>query len=161
MTETATRPPEGTTTAQTSAPERHPAPGQVSARITRLQSFGLAIGSLVLVYGLGFVVTLAGGAVMSAIDPVRRIDAFAALHDRWVIGALLGITVLWLFPPHPWAKRLVVPAYDAHRAEEPPGADHAVARDEPQLGACASTSQERTNPPSSTAPAAPQYQQHP
>ena len=76
-------------------------------RVPRWQRFLLAVGSLVLVYGLGAVVMLAGGAVVHAVDPTKRMDIFAALHNRWVVGALLGITVLWLLPPYPWAKRVV------------------------------------------------------
>ncbi len=86
------------------------APGaaaKVEVRLKRWQSFGLAVGSLVLVYGLALGVMLAGGAVLRAVDPARRIDIFAALHHWWVVGILLGIALLWLLPPHPWAKRLV------------------------------------------------------
>ena len=86
-----------------------PAPGRAAkaeARLSRWQSFGLAVGSLVLVFGLGLVGMLAGGAVIHAMKPTRHVDIFASLHNRWVVGALLGITVLWLLPPHPWAKRV-------------------------------------------------------
>ena len=82
-------------------------PANAEVRLKRWQSFGLAVGSLVLVYGLGLVVMLAGGAVIHAVKPTRHVDIFAALHNRWVDGALLGIALLWLLPPHPWAKRVI------------------------------------------------------
>ncbi|MDA8309392.1 MAG: hypothetical protein M0Z46_02045 [Actinomycetota bacterium] len=80
---------------------------KAEVRLSRWQSFGLALGSLVLVFGLGLVVMLAGGAVIHALKPTRHVDIFAALHNRWVVGALLGIALLWLLPPHPWAKRVM------------------------------------------------------
>ena len=101
MTETASEP----VVAQ--APPETPSPEKPGPRLTRRQSFGLAVGSLVLVYGLALAVMIAGGAVLHAVDPARRIDIFAALHHWWVVGALLGIGLLWLLPPYPWAKRLV------------------------------------------------------
>ena len=101
MTETASQP-----VGDVTVPES-PVGHRPAFRLSRWQSFGLAVGSLVLVYGLALVVMLAGGAVLRAVDPARRIDIFAALHHWWVVGVLLGITVLWLLPPHPWAKRVV------------------------------------------------------
>ena len=119
MTETATRPLEAAPVAEESAPEAPTPEGKSSqrsqGRLSRWQSFGLAVGSLVLVFGLGLVVMLAGGAVIHALKPTRHVDIFASLHNRWVVGALLGITVLWLLPPHPWAKRVV-----ASRSQEQP-----------------------------------------
>lgn len=67
----------------------------------------VALGSLVVVYGVGFGVLVAGGAIAHAALPSRHVDLFAALHDQWVVGALLGVSVLWLLPPYPWAKRVV------------------------------------------------------
>ena len=99
MTDTAVEP--------VTVPSAPGAAAKVEVRLKRWQSFGLAVGSLVLVYGLALAVMLAGGAVLRAVDPARRIDIFAALHHWWVVGVLLGITVLWLLPPHPWAKRIV------------------------------------------------------
>jgi hypothetical protein len=115
-------------TTETAAPAREdvheersappaPLPEDPAVRLTRGQSFGLALGSLVLVYGLGLVVLLAGGTVIHALDPARRVDIFAAFHTEWVVGILLGIAVLWLVPPHPWAKRVVAPASQEQPAQ--------------------------------------------
>ena len=79
----------------------------VEVRLSRRQSALVAVGSLVLVYGFGFCVMLAGGAVIHVLEPARHLDIYAALHRWWVVGPLLGISVLWLLPPHPWAKRVV------------------------------------------------------
>jgi hypothetical protein len=90
------------------SPEAPATPKRV-ARRPLWQSFGIAVGSLVLVYGLGLLVMLAGGVVIHAFNPTKRIDIFAALHNQWVVGILLGITVLWLLPPYPWGKRVIAP----------------------------------------------------
>ena len=87
----------------------------------RRQSYLLALGSLVLVYGLGILVMLAGGVVIHAIKPTRHVDIFAAFHNQWVAGALLGIAVLWLLPPHPWAKRAIAPLPQEQPAESAGG----------------------------------------
>lgn len=106
MTETATQPLAAMATPEAPALEAA-VPPTSEVRLGRWQSFGLAIGSLAVVYGLGLVVMLAGGAVIHALDPARRIDSLAALHNQWVASVLLGIAVLWLLPPHPWAKRVI------------------------------------------------------
>jgi len=136
MTNTATRPCQEMTTAdelptaeqatvpetspmgeRSPTPETPPVGERPPVRLTRVQSFGLALGSLLLVYGLGLVVMLAGGAVIHVLDPARHVDSFAAFHRQWVIGVLLGITVLWLLPPHPWAKRAIVAGSQEQPAE--------------------------------------------
>ena len=86
------------------------APAKTPVRMPRWQSSLIALGTLVLVFGLGILVMLAGGAVIHALKPTRHVDIFAAFHNQWVVGILLGIAVLWLLPPHPWAKRLVAPS---------------------------------------------------
>ena len=95
---------------------RQPSPGpeeaghpETEVRLKRWQSFLIAVGSLVLVFGFGLAVMLVGGAVVHAVDPGRHVDTFAAFHNQWIVGVLLGIAVLWLLPPHPWAKRVVAP----------------------------------------------------
>ena len=134
MTETASQP----IVAQPQA--EHPSPEASRPRLSRWQSFGLAVGSLVLVYGLALVVMLAGGAVLRALDPTRHVDLFAALHDRWVVGVLLGIALLWLLPPYPWAKRAAAagsqeqPAH-AGRAEDGGGGASTVQLEVPGPGA--------------------------
>ena len=84
-------------------------PANAGVRLKRWQSFGIAVGSLVVIYGLGICVMLAGGVVIHTLKPTRHIDIVAAFHNAWVVGILLGIAVLWLLPPHPWAKRVVAP----------------------------------------------------
>ena len=83
---------------------------ETEVRLARWQSFLIAVGSLVLVFGFGLVVMLAGGAVVHDVDPGRHMDTFAAFHNPWIVSILLGIAVLWLLPPHPWAKRVVAPS---------------------------------------------------
>ena len=143
MTETATRPLKaapvpGAPVTETPVPEKETS-RRSQGRLSRWQSFGLAVGSLVLVFGLGLVVMLAGGAVIHALKPTRHVDIFASLHNRWVVGALLGITVLWLLPPHPWAKRVMAsgsqeqPA-QAGRTEDGGGGPFTVRSDLPGPG---------------------------
>ncbi len=102
MTDTAVEP-----VTMPSAPE---APGRAEVRLKRWQGFLIALGSLVVIYGLGICVMLLGGVVIHAVKPTRHVDIFAAFHNQWVVGALLGIAVLWLLPPHPWAKRVIAPS---------------------------------------------------
>lgn len=84
-------------------------PAKNEVRLKRWQSFLIALGSLVLIYGLGLVVMLVGGVIMHEVVPKRHVDIFAAFHITWIVGVLLGVTVLWLLPPHPWARRAVAP----------------------------------------------------
>ena len=77
---------------------------------------------LVAFYGIAIAAMLVGGAVIHAVSPKRHVDVFAALHHLLVVGILLGLSVLWLLPPHPWARRLLAseprerPARRARRA---------------------------------------------
>lgn len=101
-----------------------PAPETGEVRFTRWQSGLIAICTLVVIYGICLGVMLAGGAVAHALDPTKQVDIFAALHNQWVVGVLLGASVLWLLPPHPWAKRVVAsgpreqPVQTAGRTED-------------------------------------------
>ena len=104
-------------------PSEAQTPAATQVRRKRWQSFLIALGSLVAVYGLGLLVMLGGGAVVHAVKPTRHVDIFAALHNAWVVGVLLGITVLWLLPPHPWAKRAVVPRSQEQPAENAGGTE--------------------------------------
>ena len=76
-------------------------------RRKRSQSFLIAVGSLVLIFGVGLVVMFAGSAIAHAFDHAKHVDMFAAFHNKWVVGVLLGIAVLWLVPPYPWGKRTI------------------------------------------------------
>ena len=80
---------------------------RAAVRMKRWQSFAIAVGSLVVIYSLGLGVMLAGGVVIHAVQPAKHVDIFAALHNQRVVGIVLGIAVLWLLPPHPWAKRVI------------------------------------------------------
>lgn len=84
-----------------------PAPERAVVRMSGWQSLLVAFGSLLLVSGLGCGVMLAGGVILHALAPERHINIFAALHNHWVVGVLLGLVLLWLLPPHPWAKRAI------------------------------------------------------
>ncbi len=101
-----TRPETGTEFGGTDADEAQAA-GQVVLK--RWQSTLIAVGSVVLVYGLAAGVLFGGGAVIHTFMPKRHVDIFYAFHRWWVVGVLLGITVLLLLPPHPWAKRAIAP----------------------------------------------------
>lgn len=100
-----------------------PATPKPPVRLSRWQSFGIAVGSLLLVFGFGLGVMLLGGVVIHALKPTRHVDIFTALHNRWVVGALLGITVLWLLPPHPWAKRVIAPLSQEQPVQSAGGAE--------------------------------------
>jgi hypothetical protein len=135
MTATATQPLGDMTTPES------PVPQDSKVRLTRWQGFGLAAVSLVLVlvFRFGILVMLAGGAVVHAVKPTRHVDIFAALHNEWVVGIVLGIAVLWLLPPYPWAKRLVAPSSqeqpaEAGRTEDGGGGASAVQDEAPGPG---------------------------
>lgn len=84
-----------------------PAPAADHDRLTRWQSLLMAVASLNLIYGVALGVMAAGGTIAHTFDPRRRLDIFMAFHRAWVIGVLLVISLLWLLPPHPWAKHAV------------------------------------------------------
>ena len=52
--------------------------------------------------GGGTRLVAASTAILHAVFPDRRIDAFRALHEPLAVGLLFGLGVLWLLPPHPW-----------------------------------------------------------
>lgn len=66
--------------------------------------FGLASLGLALVLGMALGTMVLGGLVLHALIPDKAFDIFAALHNEVVLGVLLGLVVLWLLPPYPWAK---------------------------------------------------------
>jgi hypothetical protein len=156
----------GTAVEQVAARATPEAPAKTGVRMPRWQSSLIALGSLVLVFGLAILVMLAGGAVIHAVKPTRHVDIFAALHNQWVVGILLGIAALWLLPPHPWAKRLIAlpsqeqPA-EAGRTEDGGGGASTVHLEVPGPGP--STGQAGGQPvgESPSDGSATQYQQHP
>ena len=84
-----------------------PAAGTASTRWWHGTLFAAVL--LLAFYGIALAVMLVGGAVIHAVSPRRHVDVFAALHHLLVVGILLGLSVLWLLPPHPWARRLLAP----------------------------------------------------
>jgi len=68
-------------------------------------STALAVVSLVFVSVVAVGSMLASTAILRLISPDRRFDTFRALHEPLVVGLLLGLAVLWLLPPHPWAVK--------------------------------------------------------
>jgi hypothetical protein len=79
-----------------------------AGRATLVALLGLAV---VLGTALG---AMAGvGALLHALSPDRHFDAYAVLHNEIVVACVAALSVLWLLPPHPWAKELIeVPARD-------------------------------------------------
>jgi MFS family permease len=109
------------------------AAAEVEVRLTRWQSFLVAVASLVGIFGAAFGVMLVGGVVIHAFDPRRRVDIFTAFHSLWVVGVLLGIAVLWLLPPYPWVKRVITPASPEHPASAAGGTGDGGAANAVQL----------------------------
>ena len=72
---------------------------------------GLFQASVIAVVSLLFVAAVALGsmigsaALLHLISPSRHFDVFRALHEPGVVGVLIGLAVLWLLPPHPWAVK--------------------------------------------------------
>lgn len=67
----------------------------------------IAFGGLFFVLGLALAEMTGIGSILHALNPARHFDIFYALHQQLVVGSLIGVSLLWLLPPHPWAKRLV------------------------------------------------------
>lgn len=63
--------------------------------------------------GLAFVLAIAigtlaaSGEVLHLLSPARHFDIYYVLHKQLVVASLLAVSILWLLPPHPWAKALV------------------------------------------------------
>lgn len=89
-------------------------PGMVSVRRMSIwRSTLIALGGLVVVLGIALGVMTGVGAVLHAVIPRRHFDVYAVLHNQLVLLCLLCLSILWLLPPHPWAKELVeVPIRD-------------------------------------------------
>ena len=69
------------------------------------KQFGLALSGLAYLAAVAFGTMLLGGGVVHHLVPTRHVDMFAALHNHIVLGVLLGLSVLWLMPPYPWAQQ--------------------------------------------------------
>ena len=67
----------------------------------------LAIIGLVVVLAVALGVMTGVGAVLHLLLPSRHFDIFAVLHKQLVVLCLIGLSLLWILPPHPWAKEQV------------------------------------------------------
>jgi hypothetical protein len=65
--------------------------------------------ALTAIYGVAVGEMAVLGVIIHALNPNKLLNIFTVLHNQWVVGVLLGITVLWLIPPHPWTKRVIAP----------------------------------------------------
>jgi hypothetical protein len=72
-------------------------------QLTVSASVAFAVLSLVLVSAVALGSTLLSAAILHLVSPDRRFDTFRALHEPVAIALLLGLAVLWLLPPYPWA----------------------------------------------------------
>jgi hypothetical protein len=68
-----------------------------------LQSSMIALLSLVLVAAVALGSMVGAAAVLHFISPAKQFNGFHALHEPVVVEVLLGLAILWLLPPHPWA----------------------------------------------------------
>lgn len=67
----------------------------------------IAAVSLVFVLGIAVAVMIGMGQLLHILHPAKHFDIFYALHKEIVVASLAAVCLLWLIPPHPWAKRLV------------------------------------------------------
>jgi len=91
-------------------------------RMSLWRSKLLAFVGLVVVLGLALGLMAGAGAVVHALVPRFHFDTYAALDNQIVVFCVIGLSILWLLLPHPWAKELVeVPTRDdpAPRFAEP------------------------------------------
>jgi hypothetical protein len=73
------------------------------SRIGLFQATVIAFLSLVLVAAVALGSMVGSSAVLHLLSPAKQFDAFRALHEPAVVEVLIGLAVLWLLPPHPWA----------------------------------------------------------
>jgi hypothetical protein len=70
---------------------------------------GIVAATSIAVLSLGIVAAVAlssmmgSAALLHLLAPAKQFDAFRALHEPVVVEVLLGLAVLWVLPPHPWA----------------------------------------------------------
>jgi hypothetical protein len=76
-------------------------------RMGWIASTAFADVSLVFVSLVALGSMLTSTAVLHLLYPNRHFDDFRALHEPLALGLLLGLAVLWLLPPHPWAMEPV------------------------------------------------------
>ncbi|MGH8981244.1 MAG: hypothetical protein ACRDWE_09530, partial [Acidimicrobiales bacterium] len=87
------------------------------------QSTLVALGSLVILLGVALAVMIGVGAILHAVNPARNFDVFYVFHNGIVVACLIGVSLLWLLPPHPWAKKLVEATYREEPAVAAGGAE--------------------------------------
>jgi hypothetical protein len=68
-----------------------------------VQATGIAALGLVLVAAVALGSMMGSSAALHLLSPAKQFDAFHAFHEPAVVEVLLGLAVLWLLPPHPWA----------------------------------------------------------
>ncbi|HEY5274662.1 MAG TPA: hypothetical protein VIJ34_15735 [Acidimicrobiales bacterium] len=73
------------------------------SRMGLFQATLVAILSLVLVGAVAFGSMVGSAELLHLLSPAKQFDAFRALHEPAVVEVLLGLAILWLLPPHPWA----------------------------------------------------------
>lgn len=88
----------------------------------------LALFLLAVALGTGIGVMTGIGTLLHVVNPERHFDTFAALHDQLVVACLVGLSLLWVLPPHPWAKDLVDVAIRDDPAPTYPAPDTGKAR---------------------------------
>jgi hypothetical protein len=71
-------------------------------------------------YAVALGVMFIGGVILQAANPKRHVDTFTLFHNVLVVGIVAGLSVVWLLPPHPWAKHLFPPGV-RRRAAPPDG----------------------------------------
>ena len=80
---------------------------QGTVDLGRRQAALVALGSLIVAYGVALGSMYAIGSIVHAIDPSRRLDILYVFHNRIAVLVLIGLAVLWLLPPYPSAIRKV------------------------------------------------------
>jgi hypothetical protein len=72
-------------------------------RMGLLQSSSIALFSLVLLAAVALGSMVGSAALLHLVSPSKQFNAFRALHEPAVVEVLLGLAILWVLPPHPWA----------------------------------------------------------
>ena len=95
-----------------------PAPEEVTT-LGRWQTLLVAVGLLLVLYGVALGSMYALGSLVHVLDPRHHFDILYVFHNRIVVLALIAVAVLWLLPPYPPAIR----SLQLRTAGQPPGPD--------------------------------------
>jgi hypothetical protein len=68
-----------------------------------VRATGIAAATLVLVAAVALGSMAGSAGLLHLLSPSKQFDAFRVLHEPIVVEVLLGLALLWLLPPHPWA----------------------------------------------------------